>query len=212
MAEEAKKRNLVTQMGNQGHARRGRPARLRMDLGRRDRRRHRGPCLDQPADLAAGHRRPEGDPLRPADPRLGRLAGPGPVAAVPSGLRPFRLARLVGLRHGRLGDMGAHLIDQPFWALKLGHPLTVQASSSSFTKDSYPDRRDRSRTSSRRAGIDAAGEDGLVRRRADAAAAGEHPRRPDDGRRRRRRASSSGPRGRSCAAPTATIRASCPNP
>jgi hypothetical protein len=34
--------------------------------------------------------------------------------------------------------MGAHLIDQPFWALKLGHPISVQASSSKYTKDSYP--------------------------------------------------------------------------
>ncbi len=34
--------------------------------------------------------------------------------------------------------MGAHLIDQPFWALKLGHPQTIQASSSKFTKDTYP--------------------------------------------------------------------------
>jgi hypothetical protein len=34
--------------------------------------------------------------------------------------------------------MGAHLMDQPFWALKLGHPNTIQASSTRFTKDSYP--------------------------------------------------------------------------
>ena len=29
-------------------------------------------------------------------------------------------------------------MDQPFWALKLGHPTSVQASSTPFTKDSYP--------------------------------------------------------------------------
>ena len=34
--------------------------------------------------------------------------------------------------------MGAHLIDQPFWALNLGAPKTVQASSTQFNKDSYP--------------------------------------------------------------------------
>ncbi|PMP96001.1 MAG: hypothetical protein C0168_03915, partial [Candidatus Aminicenantes bacterium] len=39
---------------------------------------------------------------------------------------------------GALGDMGAHLIDQPFWALKLGAPKRVQASSTKYTKDSYP--------------------------------------------------------------------------
>jgi predicted dehydrogenase len=39
---------------------------------------------------------------------------------------------------GAVGDMGAHLIDQPFWALKLGAPATIQASSTKFTKDSFP--------------------------------------------------------------------------
>jgi hypothetical protein len=34
--------------------------------------------------------------------------------------------------------MGAHLIDQPFWALKLGAPKRIQASSTKYTKDSYP--------------------------------------------------------------------------
>ena len=34
--------------------------------------------------------------------------------------------------------MGAHLIDQPFWALNLGAPKTIQASSTPFNKDSYP--------------------------------------------------------------------------
>jgi predicted dehydrogenase len=39
---------------------------------------------------------------------------------------------------GALGDMGAHLLDQPFWALKLGYPTSVQASSTRYTDDSYP--------------------------------------------------------------------------
>ena len=74
LGEDAKKRNLVDADGQPGTRRRGRPARLRMDLGRGDRRRQRGPRLDEPADLAAGDRRPDRDPVRPADARLGPLA------------------------------------------------------------------------------------------------------------------------------------------
>jgi predicted dehydrogenase len=39
---------------------------------------------------------------------------------------------------GALGDMGAHILDHAYWALKLKYPTTVQASSSAFTKDSPP--------------------------------------------------------------------------
>jgi predicted dehydrogenase len=28
---------------------------------------------------------------------------------------------------GALGDMGCHILDPSFWALKLGHPTSVQA-------------------------------------------------------------------------------------
>ncbi|MBW3628005.1 MAG: hypothetical protein KY464_01795 [Gemmatimonadetes bacterium] len=34
-----------------------------------------------------------------------------------------------------LGDMGAHLIDQPFWALNLGLPVSVEATSTPFGMD-----------------------------------------------------------------------------
>jgi predicted dehydrogenase len=36
---------------------------------------------------------------------------------------------------GALGDMGAHLIDQPFWALNLGLPISVEATSTPFGMD-----------------------------------------------------------------------------
>jgi hypothetical protein len=34
--------------------------------------------------------------------------------------------------------MGAHFIDQPFWALELGHPTSIEASSTKFNLDYYP--------------------------------------------------------------------------
>ncbi len=40
--------------------------------------------------------------------------------------------------NGCLGDMGSHLIDLPFWALKLRQPLTVEAEGSHRSDESYP--------------------------------------------------------------------------
>jgi predicted dehydrogenase len=39
---------------------------------------------------------------------------------------------------GALGDMGAHLIDHPFWALDLGLPTTIETLSTPFNGASYP--------------------------------------------------------------------------
>ena len=43
---------------------------------------------------------------------------------------PFHWRGWVDFGVGALGDMGAHLIDHPFWALDLGYPTTVEATSS----------------------------------------------------------------------------------
>jgi hypothetical protein len=37
---------------------------------------------------------------------------------------------------GGLGDMGCHILDHTFWAMKLGHPASVEASSSIFVSQS----------------------------------------------------------------------------
>ena len=40
--------------------------------------------------------------------------------------------------NGCLGDMGSHLIDLPFWALKLRDPLTVEARGANRSTECYP--------------------------------------------------------------------------
>ncbi len=40
--------------------------------------------------------------------------------------------------NGCLGDMGSHLIDLPFWALDLKHPLSVEAEGEPRSDESYP--------------------------------------------------------------------------
>src|SRR5690606_5527713 len=42
---------------------------------------------------------------------------------------PFNWRGWVEFGVGALGDMGAHLIDHPYWALELGYPTAIQASS-----------------------------------------------------------------------------------
>src|SRR5262245_62669690 len=38
---------------------------------------------------------------------------------------------------GALGDMGAHLVDHPFWALNLGYPTTVEDRKSTRLNSSH---------------------------------------------------------------------------
>jgi len=43
---------------------------------------------------------------------------------------PFNWRGWTAFGVGALGDMGAHLIDHPYWALDLGHPTSIEATSS----------------------------------------------------------------------------------
>jgi predicted dehydrogenase len=55
----------------------------------------------------------------------------GPAREIPyhPAYHPFTWRGWVDFGVGALGDMGAHLIDQPYWALSLGLPTSVVASS-----------------------------------------------------------------------------------
>ena len=39
---------------------------------------------------------------------------------------------------GAMGDMGAHIFDAPIWALNLGMPTKIQASTSPYSTDFMP--------------------------------------------------------------------------
>lgn len=138
LAEEAKKRNLVTQMGNQGHA--GEGARLVCEwiwdgaIGDVTEAHVWTNRPIWPQGIDAPTEIPSVPPTLDWDVWL----GPAPWRSYHPAYCPFNWRGWWDYGTGAVGDMGAHLIDQPFWALKLHHPLTVQASSSSFTKDSYP--------------------------------------------------------------------------
>jgi len=85
-----------------------------------------------------------------------RLAAAMGLAEVPEGLdwnlflgvskevpyhpiyHPFNWRGWVDWGQGALGDMGAHLIDHPFWSLDLGSPASIETVSTPYNKASYP--------------------------------------------------------------------------
>jgi predicted dehydrogenase len=64
--------------------------------------------------------------------------GPGPVVDYHPVYHPFNWRGWTDWGCGAIGDMGAHLIDHPFWALELGFPTSVETVSTPFNKASYP--------------------------------------------------------------------------
>jgi predicted dehydrogenase len=51
---------------------------------------------------------------------------------------PFNWRGWVDWGQGALGDMGAHLIDHPFWSLNLGMPTVIETISTPFNRATYP--------------------------------------------------------------------------
>ena len=134
----AKNANVVTQMGNQGHA--GEGARLINEWiwdGAIGNVREVHVWTNRPI-WPQGIDAPEEIPSVPSTLDWNLWLGPAPFRPYHPDYMPFRWRGWWDYGTGALGDMGAHLIDQPFWALKLRYPNTVQASSTRFTKDSYP--------------------------------------------------------------------------
>jgi len=138
LATAAREANVVTQMGNQGHA--GEGARL---------------INEWIADGALGDvtevhvwtnrpiwpqgiDRPESIPSVPSTLDWDLWVGPAPWRPYHPAYHPFAWRGWVDFGTGAIGDMGAHLLDQPYWALNLGAPTTVEASSTEVMKETYP--------------------------------------------------------------------------
>ena len=64
--------------------------------------------------------------------------GPAPTSEYHPIYHPFNWRGWVDWGCGAIGDMGAHLMDHPFWALDLGLPTTVETVSTPFNKSSFP--------------------------------------------------------------------------
>jgi predicted dehydrogenase len=62
--------------------------------------------------------------------------GPAPDVAYHPVYHPFNWRGWLDWGTGALGDMGAHLIDHPYWALGLKYPTTIEATSTPWGVDS----------------------------------------------------------------------------
>lgn len=139
LKEASKRYNVVTQMGNQGHASEG--ARLINEWIWED-------AIGDVTEVHAWTNRPtwpQGDikyydtiPSVPPTLDWDVWLGPAKKVNYHPDYAPFYWRGWSHFGTGALGDMGAHLIDHPFWALHLDAPKTVQASSTSSTDDSFP--------------------------------------------------------------------------
>ncbi len=138
----AKEAGVCTQMGNTGHAAEG--ARLTNEfvqsgaLGEIEQVYCRTNRPVWPQDLV----RPDAEPV-PETLDWDLWLGPAANKPYSSKIAPFKWRGYIDYGTGALGDMGAHIIDHPMWALGLGLPTKVSIEKADRNtpgaeKDSHP--------------------------------------------------------------------------
>ena len=141
LAKYAAENKMVTQMGNQGHATEG--ARLTNEW-------IQGGLLGDVREVHTWTNRPiwPQGMVRPTAEKVPSTMnwdvwlGPAPDKAYSSKIAPFNWRGFWDYGAGALGDMAAHIIDHPVWALGLGQPESVavdfQRKNPASAKDSFP--------------------------------------------------------------------------
>ena len=140
LAELAKQFDVVTQMGNQGHATEG---------TRRTVEWIQSGVIGLVREVHLSTNRPlgfwpQGDLKRPEGMKVPKELNydvwQGPAAEKPFNPETlhFNWRGLWDYGTGAMGDMGAHIFDAPIWALDLGMPTKIQATSSPYNKDFLP--------------------------------------------------------------------------
>lgn len=138
----AKEAGVCTQMGNTGHASNG--SRLTNEyiqsgsIGEVGKVFCRTDRPIWPQDLV----RPAEEPV-PESMNWDLWLGPAPQKPYSSQIAPFKWRGYLDYGTGALGDMGAHIIDHPVWALGLGLPTKIRAEKADRAvpgaeKDSHP--------------------------------------------------------------------------
>jgi predicted dehydrogenase len=140
LAELAKETGVVTQMGNQGHATEGTRKTVEWI---------QGGVIGQVKEVWLSTNRPmgvwpQGDLKRPAGVPVPEgvkydiWLGPAPEKPYNPDAFHFNWRGLWDYGTGAMGDMGAHIFDAPIWALNLGMPTKIQATSSPYSTDYMP--------------------------------------------------------------------------
>lgn len=130
LTEAARKYKVATQMGNQGHS----SEEVRMlcewiwdgaigDV-------HEVHCWTNRPVWPQGLDRPKDTPPVPETLDWDLWIGPSPMRPYHPTYLPFNWRAWIDFGAGALGDMGCHVMDAAFWALKLKYPVSVEASHS----------------------------------------------------------------------------------
>ena len=126
VAQAAKKHGVATQMGTQIHA--GENYRRVVEI-------IQAGAIGDVTEVHVwvgkawgGGERPEGGQDPPPTLHWDLWLGPAPYRPYwPGRYHPAQWRRWWDFGQGTLGDMACHYVDLPFWALKLRHPVTVEA-------------------------------------------------------------------------------------
>ncbi|MBN2031546.1 Gfo/Idh/MocA family oxidoreductase [bacterium] len=138
LREIAQEMNVVTQMGNQGHATEA--ERITVEW-------IRDGAIGLVREVHLSTNRPiwpQGDIPRPPGVPVPKTLdwdiwlGPAPVKPYNPDLCHFVWRGLRDYGTGAMGDMGAHIFDAPIWSLNLGLPTKIQASSTPFNDEYWP--------------------------------------------------------------------------
>ncbi len=141
LAEAAREAKVATQMGNQGHS--GEGIRLICEWiwdGAIGPVREVHVWTNRPGDTWAlgGRERPKETPPVPPTLNWDLWLGPASYRPYNPAYLPFVWRGWWDFGTGALGDMGCHNMDPAFWALKLGHPISVEASSTKVNSETAP--------------------------------------------------------------------------
>jgi len=140
LGQAAREHNVATQMGNQGQASEG--TRLMCEWiwdGAIGPVREVLAWTDRPGGRwPQGVERPKETPAVPKTLNWDMWLGLAPYRPYHPIYAPFRWRGWCDFGTGALGDMGCHVLDPVFRALKLGHPTSVRAECTAFNHDSYP--------------------------------------------------------------------------
>ncbi|MEJ2594991.1 MAG: Gfo/Idh/MocA family oxidoreductase [bacterium] len=85
-----------------------------------------------------GLERPSETPSTPPSMYWDLFIGPAPWRPYHPSYTPWNWRAWWDFGTGALGDMGCHIVDPAFWALKLGQPTSIQGSSTQVNTESAP--------------------------------------------------------------------------
>ncbi len=145
LAKAAREAKVVTQMGNQGQA--SEATRVLCETvwdGAIGPVREAHIWTDRPSNglfaeyWPQGVTRPTETPPVPSTMDWDMWIGPAPMRPFNPAYTPFKWRGWWDFGTGALGDIGCHTFDPVFRALKLGAPLSVEATSSRVNEETYP--------------------------------------------------------------------------